>query len=253
MMAITVEKKDGVANLWLDRPEKLNALSIDMWRDLPRAAAELARDAEVRVIVVAGRGPCLTAGIDLDMLSTLAPAGESETARRLALMHRIKELQHTFTSLADCPQPVIAAIHGFCLGAGIDLITACDIRWASADAIFSVRETRMGLVADVGTMQRLPRIVNPGDVAELVYTGADINSTRALEMRLVTRVLPDQPVLWSEVMGLAGAIADNSPLVVQGAKRVLQAGEGRSVAEGLDYVALWNAAFVEFSRIKRNR
>ncbi len=109
----------------------------------------------------------------------------------------------------------------------------------------------MGLVADVGTMQRLPRIVNPGDVAELVYTGADINSTRALEMRLVTRVLPDQPTLWSEVMGLAGMIADNSPLVVQGAKRVLQAGEGRSVAEGLDYIAVWNAAFGEFSRSNR--
>ncbi|MCA1736159.1 MAG: enoyl-CoA hydratase/isomerase family protein [Actinobacteria bacterium] len=233
-MLITVGKKDGIANLWLDRPDKLNALSAEMWSELPRAAGELANDAEVRVIVVAGRGPCLTVGIDLEMLDALAPPGESEAARRLALMHKIKELQQTFTSLADCPQPVIAAIHGYCLGAGIDLITACDIRWASADAVFSVRETRMGMVADVGTLQRLPRIVNPGDVAELVYSGADINSARALEMRLVTRVLPDQPTLWSEVMSLAGAIADNSPLAVQGAKRVLQAGEGRSVAEALD-------------------
>ena len=243
-MPIAVEKQDGIATLWLDRPEKLNALSAEMWSELPQAAAKLADDPEVRVIVLAGRGPCLTVGIDLEMLATLAPSGESEAARRRALLAKIKDLQRTFTSVTECPQPVIAAIHGYCLGAGIDLITACDIRWASADAVFSVRETRMGLVADVGTMQRLPRIINPGDVAELVYTGSDIDANRALEMRLVTRVLPDQPTLWSDVMSLAAAIADNSPLVVQGAKRVLQAGEGRTVEQGLDYMAVWNAAFL---------
>ena len=243
-MPIAVEKQDGIATLWLDRPEKLNALSAEMWSELPQAAAKLADDPYVRVIVVAGRGPCLTVGIDLEMLAALAPPGESEAARRRALLAKIKELQRTFTSLAECPQPVIAAIHGYCLGAGIDLITACDIRWASADAVFSVRETRMGLVADVGTMQRLPRIINPGDVAELVYTGADIDAAQALSIRLVTKVLPDQPTLWSEVMNLAGTIAANSPLVVQGAKRVLQAGEGRSTAEALDYMAVWNAAFL---------
>jgi enoyl-CoA hydratase len=243
-MGIAIEKKDGIATIWLDRADKLNALSADMWSELPETARKIAGDSEVRVIIVSGRGPCLTVGIDLQMLATLAPVGESEAARRQALMMKIKELQRTFTALTECPQPVIAAIHGYCLGAGIDLITACDIRWASADATFSVRETRMGLVADVGTMQRLPRIISPGDVAELIYTGADITAERALEMRLVTRVLPDQPMLWAEVQTLAESIAANSPLVVQGAKRVLQAGEGRTIDQALDYMAVWNAAFL---------
>jgi enoyl-CoA hydratase len=243
-MTVEVEKKDGIATIWLDRAAKLNALSEEMWTLIPEAAQALAADSDVRVIIVAAKGPCFTVGIDLDMLTSLTPAGESEAARRLALMKKIKQLQATFTALAECPQPVIAAIHGYCLGAGIDLITACDIRWASANATFSVRETRMGLVADVGTMQRLPRIINPGHVAELVYTGADISAARALEMGLVTRVMPDEESLWTEVTTLAETIAANSPLVVQGAKRVLQAGEGRSVAEALDYMAVWNAAFL---------
>lgn len=243
-MTIEVEKKDGIATIWLDRAARLNAFSEEMWRSLPEAAQTLSVDPEVRVVVVAGRGPCLTVGIDLEMLASLAPVGDSEAARRLTLMRKIKTLQQTFTSLAECPKPVIAAIHGYCLGAGIDLITACDIRWASSDAIFSVRETRMGIVADVGTLQRLPKIINAGHLAEIVYTGSDIDASRALEMGLVTRVLVDQATLWSEVMNLAGTIADNSPLVVEGVKRVLQAGEGRSITEALDYMAVWNAAFL---------
>lgn len=243
-MSISVEVADGVGMVWLDRPEKLNALSADMWRDLPQTAQKLAADPEVRVVVIGGRGPCFTVGIDLEMLASLAPSGESEAARRMNLLRRIKELQETFSALAACPQPVLAAVHGYCLGAGIDLITACDIRWASADAVFSVRETRMGLVADVGTLQRLPKILNPGHVAELVYTGADIDASRALEIGLVTRVVADQSSLWTETMKLAASIAANSPLVVQGIKRVLAAGEGRTVAEALDYMAVWNAAFL---------
>jgi enoyl-CoA hydratase len=241
---LAIERQGPVAWVWLDRPEKHNALSADMWNDLPEAAGLLAADPEVRVIVVAGRGPSFTVGIDLQMLASLAPAGESEAARRMALYRNIKKMQHTFTALAACPQPVIAAVHGYCLGAGIDLITACDIRLASAEAVFSVRETRMGLVADVGTMQRLPRIVAPGHVAELVFTGADIPAGRAAEIGLVNRVLPDRDSLWQAAADLAAEIAANSPLVVQGAKSVLAAGEGRSVEEGLDYVALWNAAFL---------
>ncbi len=241
---ISVERVDQVAIVWLDRPQKLNALSPDMWSDLPRVVEALGGDPEVRVLVVRGRGSAFTVGIDIQMLGAIVPEGRSEAERRRALMAEIKRLQHTFTALAECPKPVIAAIHGYCLGAGIDLITACDIRWAAADSTFSVRETRMGLVADVGTMQRLPRIIGPGHVAELVYTGADIGAERALEMGLVTRVLADEESLHKEVMALASEIAANSPLVVEGAKAVLRAGEGRSIDQALDYMALWNAAFL---------
>ena len=241
---ISVERNDHVATVWLDRSEKLNALSPEMWKGIPAVVSELGRDPDVRVLVVRGRGRAFTVGIDLEMLATIAPEGRSEAERRRTLMGEIKRLQATFSAFADCPKPVIAAIHGYCLGAGLDLITACDIRWSSADATFSVRETRMGLVADVGTMQRLPRIIGPGHVAELVYTGADIGADRALEIGLVSRILPDEESLHKETMDLAGEIASNSPLVVEGAKAVLRAGEGRTIDQALDYMALWNAAFM---------
>jgi enoyl-CoA hydratase len=241
---ITIEKNDGVATLWLDRPAKHNALSEDMWADLPVAVRQLNDDLTVRVIVVAGRGPSFTVGIDLEMLASLSPGGVSEADRRRQILRKVKELQGTMSALADSPQPVIAAIHGYCLGAGLDLITACDIRLAADGAVFGVRETRMGLVADVGTMQRLPRIISPGHVAELVYTGADIDADRAAEIGLVNRVFPDAEALHKAATAMAADIAANSPLVVQGVKAVLRAGEGRSVQEGLDYVAVWNSAFL---------
>ena len=241
---IAIERTGHVGRVILNRPEKLNAFAEAMWQSFPAAVAELGADPDVRVIVVSGRGAAFTVGIDLGMLSGLAPQGRSEVDSRRLLMTRIKELQRTFSSLADCPKPVIAAIHGHCLGAGIDLITACDIRWASADATFSVRETRMGLIADVGTMQRLPKIVNPGHLAELVYTGRDFDAAEAFEMGLVTRVFDSKEELDTGVIQLAEEIAANSPLVVEGGKAVLAAGEGRSIAEALDYMALWNAAFL---------
>jgi enoyl-CoA hydratase len=141
--------------------------------------------------------------------------------------------------------PVVAAVHGYCLGGGVDLVTACDIRLAAEGAVFSVRETRMAMVADVGTLQRLPRLVAPGHVAELVYTGRDIDAARACAIGLVNAVHPDVDALHAAARALADEIAANSPLAVRGAKAVLRAGEGHSVGQGLDHVALWNSAFME--------
>lgn len=251
---IEVERRHQIGLIWLNRPEKRNALSADMWADLPRAAATLSQDDDVRAIVVAARGPAFSVGIDLQLLSggpgalpllgNLVREGDSEASRRMTIYKRIRELQSSFTSLADSPKPVIAAIHGYCLGAGIDLITACDIRLASSDATFGVRETAMGLVADVGTLQRLPGIIGSAHAAEMVYSGRDIDAERALRIGLINDVYKDPDTTLSKATELADSIAANSPLVVQGAKRVLKAGEGRTVAEGLDYVAVWNAAFL---------
>jgi len=241
---IEVERRQGIGLIWLNRPEKRNALSADMWAALPTAAASLSEDPEIRVIVVAARGLAFSVGIDLEMLGALAPEGESEASRRMAIYKRIAELQTSFTGLADSPKPVIAAIQGYCLGAGIDLITACDIRLASSDATFGVRETVMGLVADVGTLQRLPAIIGPGHAADLVYSGRDIDAARAQRIGLVNDVYPDTDNTLEAALELASAISANSPLVVQGAKKILKRSEGRAVAEGLDYVALWNAAFL---------
>lgn len=241
---LEIERHDGVGWLWLNRPDKLNALSADMWTDIPLALNELTSDEAVRAIVVAGRGPSFTVGIDLGMLSSLKSEDESPARARLDLFQEIKRLQTTMSVFAEAPQPVIAAIHGYCFGAGIDLITAVDIRLATADATFSVRETKMALVADVGTMQRLPSLIAPGHVAELVYTGKEIDADRALAVGLINQVYSDQTGLYAAAQSLGEEIAANSPLAVQGAKSVLRAEASMSMEQALDHVALWNAAFL---------
>jgi enoyl-CoA hydratase len=244
MPPIETEHRGRVGWIWLSRPEKRNALSEEMWDGLPRAAAQLGDDPSVRVVVVAGRGPAFTVGIDLEYLAGFDPPGASEADRNRRLFQTIRRLQASFTALEDLPQPVIAAVHGWCLGAGVDLITACDLRLASADAVFSVRETRMGIVPDVGTLQRLPGIVGWGHVAELVYTADDFDAATAHRMGLVNRVSPDVETLWREAQDLAEGIASMSPMAVQGAKAVLRASRRREIQAGLEYVALWNAAFL---------
>ncbi|HEX7100948.1 MAG TPA: crotonase/enoyl-CoA hydratase family protein [Acidimicrobiia bacterium] len=241
---IEIERRDGVGWVWLDRPDKLNALSPDMWEDLPQAVAELAGDDSVRAMVVASRGPAFTVGIDLEMLASLQPSGDSDAAAKQELYRTIRRLQGTMTAVADCRVPVIAAVHGYCLGAGVDLITACDIRLASEDAVFAVRETRLAIVADVGTLQRLPKIIGPGHVADLVYSGRDIDAARAEKIGLVNDVYPTAEALHEAAQSLAAEIAANSPLAVQGAKAVLQAGDALTVDQALEHVALWNSAFL---------
>lgn len=241
---VEIEVREGVGWLWLNRPDKLNAMSRDMWADIPTAVGELDADESVRAIIVAGRGRAFTVGIDLAMLGAIETEAASEADKRTKLYREIRTLQHTFTSLADSPKPVIAAVHGYCLGAGMDLITACDIRLASADAVFSVRETKMGLVADVGTTQRLPKLIAPGHVAELMFTGKDIDANEADRIGLVNRVHSEPESLLSAAEAMAKEIAANSPLIVQGVKRVLALEEDMSTAAALDHMALWNSAFL---------
>lgn len=243
-----VELDGPIATLWLNRPDKLNALGSAAWRDLPEIMDALGTMDRVRVVVIAGRGRAFTAGIDLVEMGPFMARGldvaGSAVGNRRALYAELKKMQRTFSSIADCPKPVIAAVHGYCIGAGVDLITACDIRLAAADAVFSVRETKLAMVADVGTMQRLPRIIDPGRVAELVFTGKDFGAEEAAEMGLVSHVYPDRDDLFKHAGEVAQDIAANSPLAVQGAKAILRANEGRTVNEALDYVALWNTAFL---------
>ena len=249
---ITVERQDHVTVVWLDRPDKLNAMGFELWDDLPAIVTALGEDGETRVIVIAAKGTAFTVGLDLAVFGPEIMGGqlgsdgsESPVAKRMATYKQVKRMQHTFTAVADCPKPVIAAIHGYCIGGGVDLITACDIRLAATGSVFSVRETKIAMVADVGTLQRLPRIVDPGRVAELVFTGKDIGADEAHEMGLISRVYPDQDALMKGALEMAEQIAANSPLAVQGSKSVMRAAEGRSVEDQLDYVALWNAAFLQ--------
>jgi enoyl-CoA hydratase len=241
---LEVERDGNVATLWLNRPDKRNAMSADMWEDIPTALAELDADESVRVVILAGRGPAFTVGIDIGLLGSMQTAGESQAATNMNLYHLIKRMQRTASCFAESSKPVIAAAHGYCLGAGMDLITACDLRLASADAIFSIRETRMGLVADIGTLQRLPAIVGAGATAELAFTGADIGSDHALRIGLVNEVLADHGALLAAALDLAGRIASNSPLVIQGVKRVLAANDGRTIDQALEFVAQWNTSYL---------
>jgi enoyl-CoA hydratase len=251
---LSVEFDAYVATVWLDRPDRRNAFAQNFWTDLPAVMKTLGQDDDTRVVVIAAKGESFTVGIDLKAFGPMFmnggvdpqadPQPASEVGKRKALYQSIKDMQRTFSSIAQCPKPVIAAIHGHCIGAGVDLITACDIRYTSRDAIFSVRETKIAMVADVGTLQRLPKIIDPGRVAEIIYTGKDFGADEAHEMGLVSRVFPDAAATQEAAHELASEIAANSPLAVQGSKAVLSAGEGRTVDENLDYIALWNAAFI---------
>lgn len=241
---LEIEKDGQVATLWLNRPEKLNALSEDMWADIPKAVAELDADEEIRVIVLAGRGAAFTVGIDIGMLADLQPTGSSPAEGNFHIYTEIKRLQETVNCLADTAQPVIAAIHGYCLGAGANLISACDIRLAAADSLISIRETKMGLVADIGVLQRFPGIVGNGVTAEMAMTGADYPASWALEKGLVSQVFDSFDALMTGAAELADQIAANSPLVTQGIKRILQANHGRTIDQALDYMAQWNSSFL---------
>jgi len=250
---VTVERRDHVAIVWLDRPDQRNAFAPEFWTTFPTVIEELGDDPEIRAVVVAAKGSAFTVGIDLKAfgpalvtgnIDLSAPAPTSPVAQRAQTRRLVKTMQRTFSSLAECPKPVIAAVHGYCIGAGVDLITACDIRYAAVDAIFSIRETRLAMVADVGTLQRLPRIVDPGTVAELAYTGRDFDAGEAASIGLVSRLVADADAVLAAAIETAEAIAANSPLAVQGTKAVLRAGDGRTIDEALDYVALWNAAFL---------
>jgi enoyl-CoA hydratase len=241
---LEVEQDGHVATLWLNRPEKLNALSEDMWVDIPMAVADLNEDDTVRVIIIAGRGRAFTVGIDVNMLASIQQPGPSAAAGNMQIYREVRRLQETVNCLADSPKPVLAAVHGYCLGAGTNLVSACDIRLAAANALFSIRETRIGLVADIGALQRLPAIVGSGVTAEMALTGGDYDAAWARERGLVSEVYPDERAMMSAAEELAQTIAANSPLVVQGIKRVLAANDGRTIEEALDYVAQWNSSFL---------
>jgi enoyl-CoA hydratase len=246
----SIERDGHVATVWLDNPDRRNAMGNAFFDGLQPVMEDLADDADVWSIVLAAKGPAFTVGLDLKEMGGSLGGGlggggkGSDASRRLAGRRNLLKWQRSFSSVADCPKPVIAAIHGWCIGGGIDLICCADVRLASADAKFSVRETKVAIVADLGTLQRLPRILSPGHVAELAYTGKDITAERAREIGLVNDVLPDADAVHEAAHAMAQEIASNPPLVVQGVKQVLKAGRDLTVEQGLDYVGLWNSAFL---------
>lgn len=235
-----VEKKPPVAWVYLNRIDKNNAMNPPAWKESIPIFADLDQDRDIRAVIIAGRGKCFSAGIDLVSMAPTLPELLNKDQRggtKWSFLPRIYDLQNTMTCIEKCRKPVIAAIHGFCIGAGLDMATACDIRLASADAIFSLREAAVAFVADVGVLQRLPNIVGQGIARELAYTAKNITAQRAREMLLVNEIFPDHDALMQGAERMALDIAENSPLAVQASKDVLNYCIGKSVDDGLKYVA----------------
>ncbi len=237
-----IQKKDDVTSV------VIQSLTMPprFFDELGAAFDEISVDARVRAVILRSEAKHFSYGLDLPAaFQELGPGLSGGTASvRMELRRTISRLQEQVTKIARCPVPVIAAVHGWCIGGGVDVITACDLRLASDDAKFSVRETKIAIVADLGTLQRLPLVVGPGHARELAFTGKDVNARRAKEIALVNDVYPDREALIAGAEKLAREIADNPPLTVRGVKSVLDFGQGKSVAEGLDYVAAWNSAFL---------
>jgi enoyl-CoA hydratase len=232
----------------LSRPEKLNALGRALWHDLPLAAAAVADDTQIRCLVLAARGKHFTVGLDLKEMGSPLSSGSGPTSparSNLSSYRQIRRMQDSVTALEKLGVPVVSAIHGYCIGGGVDIACATDIRLAASDAVFSVREAKIAIVADLGTLQRLPRIIGAGHVAELAYTAKDIDAAEASRIGLVNRVIAGSAAeVYDAAMELAREIAANSPLAVQGTKEVLRANDGATIDEGLDFVAHYNAAYL---------
>jgi enoyl-CoA hydratase len=247
LVSLKVERAGHVAEVTLLGPSKGNAMGPDFWRELPVVFRTLDVDPQVRAIVLTGSGAHFSYGLDLPAMmpgwSGLL-AGDSLARPRTEFLYDVRELQAAVSSIAETRKPVIAAISGWCIGGGVDVISAADIRLTSADAKFSVREVKVAIVADIGSLQRLAPIIGEGHLRELALTGKDIDAARAEKIGLVNDVYPDQDAVLTAARMLAEEIAANPPLVVQGVKDVLNAGTDRQIADGLRYVSAWNAAFL---------
>jgi enoyl-CoA hydratase len=244
--SLAVELADGIADIRLNRPDKSNAMNDAMWQEIREAFEWADATPEVRVAILSGAGRNFCAGIDLSLLAGIQQriAHPDGARSREALRRLILDLQDCLTSLERCRKPVIAAIHGACVGGAVDLVTCCDMRYASSDAVFSVREIDVGMVADVGTLQRLPRLVGDGIARELAYTGRNVDAEEATAIRLVNRVFASQEALTAGARELAAAIAAKSPLAIRGIKEVLNYSRDHTIADGLAHVAGWNAAML---------
>jgi enoyl-CoA hydratase/carnithine racemase len=239
---LTVEREEHVGWLTLNRPEKRNAMIPEFFEGLVNQFRAFDQDPQVRVVVIKAAGECFTAGIDLFGLGSLLQ-GEGADFRE-NLREEILHLQEGMNAVERCRKPVIAAVHGYCIGGGVDLLSACDIRMASRDAVFSIRETRIAIVADLGTLQRLPYIIGHGWFRELALTGRDFSAEVAHKIGFITHLCADRATLYLEAKRVAKEIAECSPLAVQGAKEVINYSRDHGVQPGLEYVAQKNAAIL---------
>jgi enoyl-CoA hydratase len=241
-----VETEDNVAHLRMSRPDELNTLCREFWSELPEIVREIDASASARAIVISSTGRHFTAGLDLAMLAGEIVDRNAEVGRaRANLRELVLHLQDSISCLEQVRMPVLAAIQGGCIGGGVDLVTACDMRYCTEDAWFCIQEINIGLTADVGTLQRLPKIVPEGLARELAYTGRRMPATRAREIGLVNEVYADRETMLEAVMQIAREITERSPLAIWGTKEMLNYTRDHSVDEGLDFIATWQSGMFQ--------
>ncbi|MCO7574477.1 crotonase/enoyl-CoA hydratase family protein [Pseudomonas chlororaphis] len=249
--AFRVELADNIAHVQINRPEKINAMNAAFWSEIVEIFRWIDDTDAVRVVVLSGAGKHFSSGIDLMLLAGVANELGKDVGRNARLLRRkILQLQSSFNAVDNCRKPVLAAIQGYCLGGAIDLISACDMRYAADDAQFSIKEIDIGMAADVGTLQRLPRIIGDGMLRELAYTGRTFGAEEARHIGLVNRTYRDAASLLDGVMEIAREIATKSPIAVSGTKEMLSYMRDHRIDDGLEYVATWNAAMLQSTDLR---
>ena len=242
--------EEGIGHLVLNKGEDLNKMTMNFWYELPKILDEIDRDASLRVLILSSTGKHFCAGMDLKNFGTLGNDSEKKTnvpdkARIGENLYRVaKELQDMLSKLEKLRIPVLAGIQGGCIGGGLDLVTAADMRFASKDAFFCIQEINIGMAADIGTLQRLPRVIPEGKVRELAYTGRRMPAEEALEAGLVNKVYESHEEMVAGLKEMATVIASKSPLAVYGTKAILNFSRDHTIAEGLEYNALWSGAML---------
>lgn len=251
---VSVENK--IAHIVLNRPEKRNSMIPEFWDELPQIVRELDANAEARVIVLSSTGPHFTSGIDTAVFGSSNDSSEdpalAEKQKRVhgaKLYDTINYLQQTFTCLEECRVPVLAAIQGGVIGGGVDLITACDMRYMTADSFLTIFEINIGMTADVGTFPRITKLLPEGVVKELAYTGRRMSAKEAKSLGFVNEVFESQTALLEEVMKIAQQIATKAPLAIYGSKRIINYSRDHSTADALDYIGIWNASMLQNAEI----
>jgi enoyl-CoA hydratase len=252
---VTFEEK--VAHIVLKRPEKRNSMIPEFWDELPEIVRDIDDNSRARVIVLSSTGPHFSSGLDVKAFAPgAASASQDPDVQRRARRTRgagfyddVRRMQRAFSSLEMCRVPVLAAIQGGCIGGGVDLVTACDMRYATEDAFLTIFEINIGMTADVGTFPRLVKLIPEGIVRELAYTGRRISASEAQAIGLVNRVYADAETMLSEVTAIAREIASKAPLAVYGCKRMINYARDHSTADGLDYIGIWNASMLQADEV----
>ena len=247
-MTFDVTESDRIAHIVLNRPDELNTMTPEFWRDLPKIVDEISERGSSRVIVVSSTGKHFCAGMDISVFTDggLDDDDDVETGRaRANFRYQVLHLQDTFNAFERARMPVLAAIQGGVVGGAVDMVTAADCRYATENAWFCIEETNIGMTADVGTLQRLPKLIPEGIVREMAYTGERMPASRAKEVGLVNEVYADQPAMLDAVMSIAERIASRSPLAVHGTKEMINYTRDHSVEDSLRYMATWQTGMFQ--------